>query len=56
MSNEIYGRDLTPEARTRVQRIALVLAYATCKECERVFDLHKEGDAEEWHYGHDCEV
>lgn len=26
-----------------------------CPECERVFDLLNEVDAEEWHYGHDCE-
>jgi hypothetical protein len=29
---------------------------ATCPECERVFDLGHEDDAEEWSYGHDCEV
>lgn len=28
---------------------------AQCPECKRVFDLLDEGDAEEWHYGHDCE-
>ena len=27
-----------------------------CVECERVFDLTDEADAEEWAYGHDCEV
>lgn len=27
----------------------------TCPECKRVFDLLNEADAEEWHYGHDCE-
>jgi hypothetical protein len=27
-----------------------------CPECERVFDLRDEGDAGEWHYGHDCEA
>lgn len=26
-----------------------------CVECERVFDLFDETDAEEWAYGHDCE-
>lgn len=26
-----------------------------CLECERVFDLLNEDDAEEWYYGHDCE-
>lgn len=28
---------------------------AQCEECERVFDLMDEDDANEWHYGHDCE-
>lgn len=28
----------------------------TCAECERVFDMLNELDAEEWHYGHDCEA
>lgn len=28
----------------------------TCVECGRVFDMFDETDAEEWHYGHDCEV
>lgn len=28
---------------------------ARCCECGRVFDLSDETDAEEWHYGHDCE-
>lgn len=27
-----------------------------CIECGRVFDLLNELDAEEWHYGHDCEI
>jgi hypothetical protein len=26
-----------------------------CIDCERVFDLTDETDAEEWAYGHDCE-
>lgn len=28
---------------------------AKCVECDRVFDLTNEVDAEEWAYGHDCE-
>jgi hypothetical protein len=28
---------------------------ATCPECQRVFDLLDDDDANEWHYGHDCE-
>lgn len=27
----------------------------TCPECDRVFDLTDETDAEEFAYGHDCE-
>ena len=27
-----------------------------CVDCGRVFDLSDETDADEWHYGHDCEV
>ena len=26
-----------------------------CVECNRVFDLTVEADAEEFYYGHDCE-
>jgi hypothetical protein len=29
---------------------------AKCPECGRVFDLLDEDDANEWAYGHDCEV
>jgi hypothetical protein len=28
----------------------------TCKECGQVFDLLDETQAEEFYYGHDCEV
>lgn len=27
-----------------------------CVECNRVFDLLDENDANEWEYGHDCEI
>jgi hypothetical protein len=27
-----------------------------CVECDREFDLLDEDDAQEWYYGHDCEV
>ena len=30
--------------------------WRVCVECERVFNLFEETDAEEWHYGHDCEA
>lgn len=26
-----------------------------CEECNRIFDLLDENDANEWGYGHDCE-
>lgn len=29
---------------------------AKCGECARVFDLLDDLDAQEWAYGHDCEV
>jgi hypothetical protein len=29
--------------------------YVSCRECGRVFDLRTFVDADEWHYGHDCE-
>ena len=28
----------------------------TCGECGRTFDLTDDIDADEWAYGHDCEV
>jgi hypothetical protein len=33
-----------------------VQTKAKCVECLRVFDLMNSEDAEEWYYGHDCEV
>jgi hypothetical protein len=32
------------------------IGYAKCPECDRVFDLDIEDQAEEWFYGHDCFV
>ncbi len=32
------------------------MVQAECVECGRVFDLLDETDANEWAYGHDCEV
>jgi Fe2+ or Zn2+ uptake regulation protein len=26
-----------------------------CEECGQVFDLTDEAEADEWHFGHDCE-
>jgi hypothetical protein len=33
-----------------------VIAKRRCVECDRVFDLLNEDDANEWTYGHDCEA
>lgn len=33
----------------------MISTKAKCVECDRVFDLTNEVDAEEWAYGHDCE-
>ena len=40
----------------RFMDIVLAQSVAKCIECERVFDLLDEDDANEWFYGHDCEV
>ena len=29
---------------------------AACFECKRIFDLLNEEEANEYYYGHDCEV
>jgi hypothetical protein len=42
MSNQVLG--LVEEGK------------ATCTECKRVFNLYNLEDAEEYFYGHDCEV
>ena len=36
-------------------RVVLEQSRHICLECDRVFDMFDETDAEEWHYGHDCE-
>lgn len=33
----------------------MIKRYAHCVECGRQFDLFDEDDADEFHYGHDCE-
>ena len=30
--------------------------FHICIECDRVFNLKDEIDAQEWYYGHDCEA
>jgi hypothetical protein len=34
----------------------IVVTKRKCPECNRVFDLTNENDANEWGYGHDCEA
>jgi len=36
--------------------VLTVRTKARCQECGRVFDLMEDVDAEEWHYGHECEA
>ena len=31
-------------------------ALVKCHNCTRVFDLTTDADAEEWYWGHDCEM
>jgi hypothetical protein len=38
-----------------IMQIMWAQATRVCGECNRVFDMFDETDAEEWHYGHDCE-
>ena len=33
-----------------------IVTMVRCYECDRMFDLLNEIDAQEWYYGHDCEV
>ncbi len=32
------------------------IGIVKCVECDKVFDLDVEEQAEEWYYGHDCFV
>jgi hypothetical protein len=34
----------------------MTTATAKCWECDRVFDLDDQEQADEWFYGHDCEA
>lgn len=50
-------RYVDPEAwGSNPHREALKQITRRCVECGRVFDLWDDTDAEEWAYGHDCEV
>lgn len=39
-----------------ILKTVLEQANGVCIECGRKFDLFDEEQANEWHYGHDCEV
>ncbi len=39
-----------------MRHILSITTNAQCYECGRIFDLLQEDQAEEWFYGHDCEV
>jgi hypothetical protein len=36
--------------------INTLVKNVTCPECNRVFNLLFDDDAQEWYYGHDCEA
>ena len=36
-------------------RVIEMLENARCVECNRVWDLNDEDDANDYYYGHDCE-
>ena len=37
-------------------RMVRMLENMSCQECGRVWDLNDEDDANDYYYGHDCEV
>ena len=37
-------------------RMVHMLENARCQECGRVWDMNDEDDANDYYYGHDCEV
>ena len=53
-----YGRAYTCLSKTKQKRgnEMKISTKAKCVECSRVFDLLNDNDAQEWAYGHDCEV
>lgn len=38
------------------KEINSAITIAKCPECKRIFDLFVLEEADEWYYGHDCEV
>ena len=52
-----YGSTLLiGEVDSERVRSMKISTKAKCVECSRVFDLLNDVDANEWAYGHDCEV
>jgi len=54
----MIGDGLDVESAPRRRRPASAVPVNTkreCVECGRVFDMLDATDADEWHYGHDCE-
>jgi hypothetical protein len=49
---------MTGPSTTPPQPASRILARIRpqCVECRRVFDLNDPEQAQEWYYGHDCEV
>lgn len=41
---------------TPIYRMVRKNRVVVCNECKRQFDLEIEEQANEWFYGHDCEV
>jgi hypothetical protein len=54
-NRDVIECDRSSSERTKKMTITGAF-YRTCPECERSFDLLDEVDAEEYAYGHDCEV
>lgn len=52
------GRSTMPRSQTFAHRRGepCPATNRMCPECGRVFDLLDEIDADEWAFGHDCEV
>ena len=47
---------MTTETYSESAYIKTRVTCCECCECGRVFNLFDERDADEWIYGHDCEL
>ena len=50
------GDEMTTETYSESAYIKTRVTCCECCECGRVFNLFDERDADEWIYGHDCEL